>query len=216
MSPAGPPSARIVADIRRRIAAGDLRPGDRVPSTRQITREWGVAIATATKVLATLRREGLVRPVPGVGTVVDSREPGPPPQPPRRREAREPERELTQEQVVRTAIAVADAEGQVALSIRRVAAELGIATMSLYRYVPGKDELVLLMADAALGEDRLPAPPPPGWRAQLELSARLQWTLYRRHPWVPHVISMTRPQLLPNGVAHTEWALRALHGLGFE
>jgi DNA-binding transcriptional regulator YhcF (GntR family) len=204
------PSARIVADIRRRIAAGELRPGDRVPSTRQITREWGVAIATATKALAALRHEGLVRAVPGVGTVVDSREPAPQP---RRREHREAERELTREQVVRAAIAVADAEGLGALSMRRVAADLGIPTMSLYRYVPGKDELVLLMADAALGEERLPEPPP-GWRAQLELSARLQWRLYRRHPWMPHVISMTRPQLLPNGVDHTEWALRALHGLG--
>src|SRR5213592_4734308 len=70
MSPTDPPSARIVADIRRRIAAGELRPGDRIPSARQITREWGVAIATATKVLAALRQEGLVRAVPGVGTVV--------------------------------------------------------------------------------------------------------------------------------------------------
>ncbi len=212
MSPAAPPSARIVADIRRRIAAGELRPGDRVPSTRQITRDWGVAIATATKALAALRREGLVRAVPGVGTVVDSREPAP--QPARRREAREPERELTREQVVRAAIAAADAEGLAALSMRRVAADLGLPTMSLYRYLPGKDELVLLMADAVMGEERLPEPPPPGWRPQLELLARLQWRLYRRHPWVPHVISMTRPQLLPNGVDHTEWALRALHGLG--
>jgi DNA-binding transcriptional regulator YhcF (GntR family) len=212
MSPAAPPSARIVADIRRRIAAGELRPGDRVPSTRQITRDWGVAIATATKALAALRREGLVRAVPGVGTVVDSREPAP--QPARRREAREPERELTREQVVRAAIAAADAEGLAALSMRRVAADLSLPTMSLYRYVPGKDELVLLMADAVMGEERLPEPPPPGWRPQLELLARLQWRLYRRHPWVPHVISMTRPQLLPNGVDHTEWALRALHGLG--
>ncbi|MBR8744456.1 GntR family transcriptional regulator, partial [Nocardiopsis sp. MG754419] len=64
------PYARIVADIRTRIDAGELRPGDRVPSTRDITREWGVAMATATKALAALRREGLVEAVRGVGTVV--------------------------------------------------------------------------------------------------------------------------------------------------
>jgi DNA-binding transcriptional regulator YhcF (GntR family) len=216
-----PPSVRIVSELRRRIASGQLRAGDRVPSTRQITREWGVAVATATKVLAALRQEGLVRAVPGVGTVVDasSATPTPPPRTPRRheaREAREAEPELTRDRVVRAAIGIADAEGLAALSMRRVASELGIATMSLYRYVPGKDELVLLMADAALGEDRLPEPPPAGWRAQLELSARLQWAVYRRHPWLAQVISMTRPQLLLNAVDHTEWALRAVDGLGLD
>src|SRR5258706_8508085 len=64
------PYRLIVDEIRARIAAGRLRPGDRVPSARQITQEWGVAIATATKALATLQAEGLVRAVVGVGTVV--------------------------------------------------------------------------------------------------------------------------------------------------
>ncbi|WP_312871591.1 GntR family transcriptional regulator, partial [Amycolatopsis acididurans] len=64
------PYARIVSELQRRIAVGELRPGDRVPSTRQITQEWGVAMATATKVLNALRLAGLVYPVPGVGTVV--------------------------------------------------------------------------------------------------------------------------------------------------
>ncbi|MEU6965187.1 GntR family transcriptional regulator [Streptomyces chrestomyceticus] len=67
---ATPPYRRIVAELRRRIDAGELAAGDRVPSTRRITQEWGVAMATATKVLTTLRQEGLVRAVPGVGTVV--------------------------------------------------------------------------------------------------------------------------------------------------
>ncbi|GAA5031799.1 winged helix-turn-helix domain-containing protein [Actinopolymorpha pittospori] len=67
-----PPSVRILTEIRRRIATGELRAGDRVPSTRQITQQWGVAMATATKVLTALREEGLVRVVPGVGTVVDA------------------------------------------------------------------------------------------------------------------------------------------------
>ncbi|WP_032917667.1 GntR family transcriptional regulator [Streptomyces rimosus] len=65
-----PPYRRIVAEIRRRIDRGELTEGDRVPSTRRITKEWGVAMATATKVLTTLRQEGVVRAVPGVGTVV--------------------------------------------------------------------------------------------------------------------------------------------------
>jgi len=64
------PYARIVADIRSCIDTGELRPGDRVPSTREITRRWGVAMATATKALTVLRREGRVEAVRGVGTVV--------------------------------------------------------------------------------------------------------------------------------------------------
>ena len=73
-----PPYARVVADIRARIAEGELGSGDRVPSTREITREWGVAMATATKALSALRQEGLVEAVRGVGTVVRS---GPGPEP---------------------------------------------------------------------------------------------------------------------------------------
>src|SRR5205823_1189028 len=66
-----------------------------------------------------------------------------------------------------------------------------------------------------IGEAPLPTVRPAGWRAQLEVVARLQWSIYRRHPWLARVISMTRPSLLPNGMAHTEWALRAVdsHGL---
>jgi DNA-binding transcriptional regulator YhcF (GntR family) len=61
------PSTKITAEIRRQIRSGKLAPGERVPSTREITRRWGVAMATASKVLAALRQEGLVRTRPGVG-----------------------------------------------------------------------------------------------------------------------------------------------------
>ena len=67
---------------------------------------------------------------------------------------------------------IADTEGLGALSMRGVAARLGVAAMSPYRYVGSKDDLVLLMADAAFGEARLPAVPPDGWRARLELGGR--------------------------------------------
>lgn len=208
---------RIAAEIRRRIDSGELRAGNRVPSTRQITREWGVAMATASRVLATLRQEGLVHTVPGAGTVVAASVAGPGrPRVPHVRNLRPIEQGLTQERVVATAIAIADAEGLAALSMRRVASDLGIPTMSLYRYVPAKDGLVLLMADAAIGELHLPDPPPRGWRAQLEVAARLQWAGYKRHPWLPPVISLTRPQVLPNGIKHTEWSLRAVDGLGLD
>jgi AcrR family transcriptional regulator len=100
------------------------------------------------------------------------------------------------------------------LSMRRIAAALGVATMSLYRHVRGKDDLVLHMIDTAIGEEPFPADPPQGWRARLELAARLQWRGFRRHPWLAPVMSVTRPQLAPNALRHTEWNLRALEGTG--
>ena len=207
-----PPYRRIVEDVRQRIDSGELGPGDLVPSARRITQEWGVAIATATKALGVLRQEGLTTVRPGVGTVVAE------PRPVRRRAApgRDPGGELTSERIVRTAIAIADTEGLAETSMRRIATELGAATMSLYRHLPGKEELVLQMIDAALGEERFPAVPPEGWRARLELSARLQWTLFGRHPWLAPAMSLTRPQLAPNALLHLEWVLGAFDAIGLD
>ncbi|MGW1074667.1 GntR family transcriptional regulator [Streptomyces sp. NPDC002537] len=213
--PSPAPYLRIAAELRDRISSGELRAGGKVPSTRQITQEWGVATATATKVLAVLRREGLVRAVPGVGTVVAA--PGVPgaPAAPRRGRAREGgPAVLTRERVVRTAVAIADADGAAAPSMRAIAAELGVATMALYRCVPGKGELVGLMADAAFGEERPPDDAPTDWRGRLETAARLQWVLYRRHPWLAGTASLTRPPLTPHALAHVEWAVAPLVRLG--
>jgi DNA-binding transcriptional regulator YhcF (GntR family) len=213
-APTEPPYARIAAEIRRRIAAGELRAGDRVPSTRQIADEWSVAIATATRALSLLAQEGVLRAVPRVGTVVATPEVAPPVT--RRRVAREPDQEPTAARVVRAAIEIADAEGLAALSMRGVAARLDVATMSLYRYVQSKDDLVLLMTDAVFGEEKLPDRPPHGWRPRLELAARQQWAAYRRHPWLAHVVSLMRPVTLPNLLPHAEWSLAAIDGLGLD
>ncbi|MFF4157313.1 GntR family transcriptional regulator [Streptomyces sp. NPDC001678] len=197
-----PPYLRVAAELRSRIASGELRAGERVPSTRGITEEWGVALATATKALAVLRQEGLVQAVPGVGTVVV---PGPPR--PTRRPAPAPTPGLTRDHVVRVAIAVADAGGSGALSMRAIAAELGVSTMVLYRHVPGKDELVALMADTVFGETRIAACAPDDWRARLEASARAQWALYRRHPWLAKSASVTGLLSSPNALGLLEWTV---------
>ncbi|HEX3781001.1 MAG TPA: GntR family transcriptional regulator [Pseudonocardiaceae bacterium] len=68
-----PPYLQIARQIREQILSGELADGDPVPSARQITRDWNVAIATAAKVLSTLRSEGLTRVDPGKGTVVQVR-----------------------------------------------------------------------------------------------------------------------------------------------
>jgi AcrR family transcriptional regulator len=205
-------SDEIVASIRRRIASGELKPGDRVPSTRQITRQWGVAMATATRVLTMLRQEGLVVVRPGIGTVVAT-EPSPMVVTPR---ARVTPPEVTGEDVVRTAMVIADAEGSSALSMRRVATELGVATMSLYRHVSGKDELVARMIDAAFGDHPFTSPPPDDWLAALEAGGRRLWSIFRRHPWVAPAMSLTRPQVTPHALAYGEWVMSAMHAAGVD
>jgi AcrR family transcriptional regulator len=212
------PYLRIVEEIRRRITAGELRQGDRIPSARRITREWGVAIATATKVHAALQQEGLTQVVPGVGTVVAKRTAGLA-SPVRRRRAstREPSADITRERIVRTAIEIADADGMAEVSMRRIAAEFGVATMSLYRHIASKDDLVLHMIDTALGEQSAPAATAPeGWRARLTELARMVWADFRRHPWLAPALSITRPQLAPNALAITDRALNALEGTGLD
>lgn len=214
-----PPYLRIAAELRGRIADGDLAPGDRIPSTRQLAREWGVALATATRALTTLRLEGYVEARPRVGTVVAGtvRTARPVSRPVRRQTSGSvPEGELTRERIVAAAVALADAEGLSALSMRAVAARLGVAVMSTYRYVRSKDDLVLLMADAAYGEESYPTDVPEGWRPRVELGARTLWTLYRRHPWLAQVGSLTRPLLAPNLIVHGEWMLSALDGHGLD
>ena len=208
-----PPYLRIATEIRTRILTGELRAGTRMPSVRQIAERWGVAVATATKVMAALRDDGLVETKVGSGTVVSARagqkRPAGAARSPRPRQTDVGSQALNRKHILRTAIAIADAEGLDAVSMRRLAAELGVGPMSLYRHVATKDELVTQMADEAFGEPELPVPGPPGWRAKLELISRRQWALCRQHLWLPRAVSFTRPLLVPNMMAHTEWTLGA-------
>jgi len=186
-----------------------------VPSTRAIVDEWGVAMATATKVLTELRHQGLVRAVPGVGTVVEGDRRGTRAAPPPRRHS-SLERGLRSDRIVAAAIAIADAEGLSAVSMRRVANEVGVATMSLYRHVEDKDGLLLQMMDTVFRSWRLPPDPPAGWRPRVEIVARMIWDACRQHPWLASAMSITRPQASAGGLPVSEFLLAALDGLGLD
>ncbi|MFJ4834731.1 TetR/AcrR family transcriptional regulator [Streptomyces sp. NPDC088747] len=106
---------------------------------------------------------------------------------------------LSVERIVEAAVQVADTEGIEAVSMRRIATELGTGTMSLYRYVPGKGELLDLMLDrvqrtgddlAVFGEN---------WRSALEALARESLALHRRHTWLLQV-NQSRPVLGPSAI----------------
>jgi AcrR family transcriptional regulator len=126
--------------------------------------------------------------------------------------ARGPKPAHDRDDVAAAGVRVADAEGLDAVTMRRVAAELGTGTTSLYRYVRKKDDLLDLMTDAVLGE----AGPPPrtgDWRADLGALARQMRAQMLRHPWLA-TLSALRPSLGPNGLRWLEFTLACVDGLG--
>jgi len=117
---------------------------------------------------------------------------------------------LTREQIAQTALAIADAEGFAAVSMRRVATALDAGTMTLYYYVKTKDELIALMDDAIMAEVVLPADQlPPGWRAGLTAIAHATRAAFVRHPWALYSLQGARIGG-PNGMRHMEQTLAAL------
>jgi AcrR family transcriptional regulator len=131
------------------------------------------------------------------------------------RSQRRPQPSLTHEQIARAAIRIADAEGVQALSMRRVASELGAGTMSLYRYVDSKDDLLDLMVDTVVGENEPPGKPSGDWRSELAELARRSRASARRHPWAVRFL-LARPNLGPNALRQIEYAMAAVAGLGLD
>jgi AcrR family transcriptional regulator len=146
---------------------------------------------------------------------------GPAPLPPgldllwgrRERGRRGPKPGLSVDAIVEVAVRVADAEGLDAVSMARVAKELGFTTMSLYRHVASKDELLQLMWNAsAQGVENLVLDGD-GWRDRLR-----QWVLIQRealdeHPWITQM-PMAAPPLAPNSLTFVERGLETLEGTG--
>ncbi|MFF0740819.1 TetR/AcrR family transcriptional regulator [Streptomyces sp. NPDC004111] len=130
------------------------------------------------------------------------------------RPARGPKRGLSLETIVETAVRIADTEGLETLSMRRLANELGTGAMSLYRYVPGKTELLDLMLDRVQGESADTHNPAAAadWREAVSLLAHGHLALYRRHPWLLRV-SQTRALLGPRTLRGMEVSLTGLRGM---
>ena len=124
---------------------------------------------------------------------------------------RGPKAKLALSDVVAAGVTIVDRDGLSALTTRAVAESLGISPMSLYTYVPGKDELLDLMVDHVLGE--IVRPRGATWRAKLTDVAKQNWALAMRHPWILEVMTH-RPALGPNLVGKYEAELSAVDGLG--
>jgi AcrR family transcriptional regulator len=120
---------------------------------------------------------------------------------------------LSVEAITEAAIRIADAEGLEAASMARVAQLLGFTTMSLYRYVTSKDELLQLMWNAsAQGAEDLVLQGA-GWRSRLRDWALVQREMIDRHPWITQM-PMAAPPVAPNSLAFVERGLEAMDGTG--
>lgn len=115
--------------------------------------------------------------------------------------------QLTREKIAAVALAIADNEGFEAVSMRRVAEELKVGTMSLYYHVKGKDDLIAAMDDALMGEILLPSIPKDWQRAMIEIAKRTR-AVFRRHPWALVAMLSAPPGL--NAMRHVEQCLEAL------
>ncbi|MFD7510831.1 TetR/AcrR family transcriptional regulator [Streptomyces sp. NPDC059853] len=122
--------------------------------------------------------------------------------------SRGPRGSLTIDQIVGTAVELADAEGMAGVTMSKVAKRLGVTTMSLYRYIPGKDDLVDLMFEMATGRPDTTGWPT-GWRPRIRAFSRAQYEILTGRPWLLDVPIGT-PPMGPNNIAWMEAGLAAM------
>jgi len=129
------------------------------------------------------------------------------------RQARRRREPISREAIVTAAVQLLDREGLAALSMRRLAEELGTGAATLYWHVGSKDGLLDLVFDHVIGEQQIPDPDPPRWREQLKDVARGQRATSLRHPYIVS-ISIGRIPMGPNALRHTERVLAILRAGG--
>ncbi|NOU70976.1 TetR family transcriptional regulator [Paenibacillus sp. LMG 31458] len=125
---------------------------------------------------------------------------------------RGPKREMSLKQIVDSAIAIADKDGLSAVSMNRVAASLGFTTMSIYRYVPSKDDLVLLMQDAVCDIFISAESESAHWRENMFNFVRTLVRCYLDHPWLCDIPVSGIP-MTPNNLRIVDWALQIMNEL---
>ncbi|MEU6698210.1 TetR/AcrR family transcriptional regulator C-terminal domain-containing protein [Pseudonocardia sp. NPDC046786] len=130
------------------------------------------------------------------------------------RPQRGPRHQLTVEQLVDAAMHAADEEGVRALSMRRVAARLGVGAATLYTYVPHRAALLALMADTMIGRIPLPHTRPGSWRERTEAWAAEEMAGFREHPWLVEIDDSRF--VGPHAFAWTDSAIRVFDGTGLD
>lgn len=125
---------------------------------------------------------------------------------------RGPKRELSIEQIVQAAIQIADEDGLAGLSMNRLATSLGFTTMSLYRYVPSKDDLLLLMQEAVSDIELPPLKSSEAWRDSMREYVWQTVQVLREHAWFAD-IPISGVPITPNQLRFVDFGLRTMRGL---
>ena len=120
---------------------------------------------------------------------------------------------LSRERVVDAALAIADADGLGALTIRSLATELGVKPMSVYYHVAGKDDILAALVDIVFGEIELPVPGR-DWRPEMERRADSARAVLARHRWAIGLLE-SRPDPGPANLRHHDTVLATLRAAGF-
>jgi AcrR family transcriptional regulator len=120
---------------------------------------------------------------------------------------------LSTSRIVQAAVEMADAGGLEVVSMAKLAERLGFTTMSLYRHVRSKDEILLLMLDSVAAVPAELDEPCDGWRSGLQRWCRAQWAMLSAHSWIVHV-PISGPPVTPNQLTWTDRALSTLADTG--
>jgi AcrR family transcriptional regulator len=128
---------------------------------------------------------------------------------------RGPKPGLSLERIVEVAVDLADQGGLAAVSMARIAEVLGFTTMSLYRYVRAKDELMVLMGEAAFGVPPGPPDPSLGWREAARQWGMDAYRLYAARPWMLD-LPIDGPPMTPNQLRWLDWLLQGLAETGLD
>ncbi|MFC5529857.1 TetR/AcrR family transcriptional regulator [Cohnella yongneupensis] len=122
---------------------------------------------------------------------------------------RGPKGELSIAKIVEAAIELADRDGLAAVSMNRVASSLGFTTMSLYRYVTSKEELLLLMQDAVCDRNIPPERTDGNWREDMRGYVRACIEVFEQHPWYGDIPISGIP-IAPNTLRYIDWVMRSM------